>query len=396
MSSNTYLQNALKRETTTDEKDIERELSTFLTACRDQFGYLAAFVVSEKTHRYYTPTGIGKVVNPQDDPYDIWYQLFLDSGKQIDLDVDRDQLQDYRWTIFSNMRLEDEQGNLLGVCGVGVFMDSLQEVIKSCEILYGLKINLIDKDGLISVDTSPNNIENAYIPEAVSDNATADEFIYTERTSGAFRYTRRLQAQDWYLVIQNFEHKKSAALAVCMIVLMYVVLAGLLVLSLVHRKPVSGHNIVKTVLPEDPLTGLPNRNYLQTSFGELGVFNTTRYKSLAMFDIDRFKIINETRDGDAILVGIVELAVETFGEKAMLFRWAGDEFVAFLEISAEDAETSFKDFCDSVKHQLNVTVSVGIVTINLAQSIKTNYHRAVQLCYAVKEKGGNGVARNTI
>ena len=110
-----------------------------------------------------------------------------------------------------------------------------------------------------------------------------------------------------------------------------------------------------------------------------------------MFDIDRFKIINESLDGDEIILRVVELAKEAIDEHGIMFRWSGDEFVIFLEMDVKEAEEKLKEFCKEVQKKLFVTVSVGLVAVDLSESIKTNYHRAVQPCYAVKESGGNGV-----
>ena len=125
----------------------------------------------------------------------------------------------------------------------------------------------------------------------------------------------------------------------------------------------------------------------------MGVFNTTRYKSLAVYDIDHFKIVNEERDGDSIILEIVNLAEEIFDDYGIMFRWSGDEFVLFLEIESDKSEEKFQKFCSDVKSKFDVTISVGIVDVDLSVSIKTNYYRAVQACYSVKEKGGNGVER---
>ena len=129
------------------------------------------------------------------------------------------------------------------------------------------------------------------------------------------------------------------------------------------------------------------------SYGELGVFNTTRYKSLAVFDIDHFKIVNDGRDGDKIILGVVELAKNVLDEKGIMFRWSGDEFVLFLEMESDEALERFQTFCETASKTLDVTVSVGIVDIDLSESIKINYYRAVQACYAIKEAGGNGAGK---
>ena len=393
MAADSFLLQALKDEPHTAQHVMEQQMAEYLSTLKEKFNYIQTFVISEKSRRYYTPKGIEKVVNPQEESYDIWYQIFLDSGKEVDLDTDRDQLNDFRWTIFVNVRTTDEDGTTLGVCGVGVFMDRLQEQFMQTEKEYGVKINLIDTDGLVQVDTDTSNIANAYIAEALGDKAGSEAFTYKRRGRSGFRMTRYMKDLEWYLVVQSFSQKESLAGTWFSIITLYILLAAILVTVLIGNRKPNSHYIIKTDLTEDTLTGLPNRNYLKESYGEMGIFNTTRYKSLAMFDIDRFKAINETRDGDRILVTIAELAKKTVDNRGLVFRWSGDEFVLFLEMDGDEAEARLKNFCEEVQKQTDVTVSVGIVDVDLTESIKTNYHRAVQPCYAVKETGGNGVRR---
>ncbi len=393
MSADDLLIKALLQENLVDEKVMEEVFSSYLTGIKEKFGYLATFIVSEETHRYYTPKGIAKVINPQKDPYDIWYKLFIDSGKDLDLDTDRDQVNDYRWTVFLNARITDKTGKLLGVCGIGLYMDDLQKIIIASEQEYDVKVNLIEQDGLVQVDTDSSNIENAYISEAIADKPTADDFTYKTRHSGGFRITRYMEDLEWILVVQGFSHAEFDTRAISIFVLIYTLLLAAIISVVFGKMTIQDHEFVKNVSTEDKLTGLPNRNYLNESYGELGVFNTTRFKTLVMFDIDRFKTTNETRDGDEIILGVVKCAKEAVGEKGLIFRWAGDEFVIFLEMDIDTAEEKFKTFCKNVKANIGVTVSVGLVEIDLSESIKKNYHRAVQPCYEVKEAGGDGVRR---
>ena len=384
----------MQSEDTLGEKETEEKISQYLTAIKERFGYIAAFVISEHSRRYYTPKGISKVLDPMADPHDIWYKIFIDSGKLYDLDTDRDQVNNYRWTVFVNVRIKDEDGNLLGVCGVGVFMDELQELVAAAEKEFDVKINLIDPDGMVQVDSSSSNIENAYISEAIADEPGADTFVYTKRGRNKYRMTRYMEDLDWYLVVQSFASKeKPRKRRNILLVLTYLFLAALIPLVFWEKKKAPLHFFERNDDAKDALTGLANRNYLATSFGELGIFNTTRYKSLVMFDIDHFKVENETKDGDGIIMGIAELTDKLVGGRGMLFRWSGDEFVVFYELSADEAEKQFRTFCKEVKDSFAVTISVGIVAINLSESIKTNYHRAVELCYEVKIQGGNGVKK---
>ncbi len=393
MAADSLLKGLLQEEESRSAEEIEASISDYLSSIKDQFGYIASFFDDTATTEIYTPSGISKVVNPEQDAYDIWYQIFLDSGKELDLDTDRDQVNDYRWTVFVNVRMHDDDGSLLGICGVGLFMDELQELVESCENEYGLKLNLVDDKGLVQVDVDASNIENAYLSDAIGDKVGSDSFTYVKKSFGGFRMTRAMEDLDWYLVVQGSGGLRSGMPAWLAPSLLCLLLVALYVLAMYAAATRHSHALSNTPLPEDPLTGLPNRNYLNESFGELGVFNTTRYKSLAMFDIDRFKSINETKDGDAIILRIVALSKELVDDRGLIFRWSGDEFVFFLEMGAEEAEEKFKALCSAIYDELDVSISVGIVDIDLFESIKRNYHRAVQRCYAVKEAGGNGVCR---
>ena len=366
-------------------------MSSFLSAIKNQFGYVSTFVVSEKTHRYYTANGIAKIVNPQEDPYDNWYQLFVDTDLDLQLDTDRDQLFDYQWCIFINARIKNTQGKTMGVCGIGLFMEDWQKLLLPVEKQYKVKVNLIDSQGLVQIDTDFNNIINAYLTDALADHPNENSFTHSVESKNGFRMTRYLPNINWYLVIQGNNHIEAQTEGKTAIILINIFLILSILIVLLSKKNKNKHDLIRSSAPEDELTGLPNRNYLKAAYGELGVFNTTRYKSLAVFDIDHFKIANDEHDGDKIILGIVKLAKEILNDQGIMFRWAGDEFVIFLEIDIDEAEARFKSFCEKVRNELEVTVSVGIVKIDLSTAIKTNYYRAVQACYSVKEFGGNGV-----
>ena len=393
LSSDEFLIRALEREDKTNEKEMEAMMSSFLSAVKNQFGYDSVFVVSENTKRFYTSDGIAKIVNPQVDPYDNWYPIFLNLEKNIHVETDRDQLFDYRWSIFVNARIIGAEGKTIGVCGIGLPMDEWQKMLLPVEKQYKVKINLIDSQGMVQIDTDYNNIKNAYLSDALLDGATARGFTHTERGKNSFRITRYLTNLQWYLVVQGSNVIEAEVEGGVIIALINLFLISAIILLLLEHKKVLHHDFVKSSLPEDELTGLPNRNYIKEAYGELGVFNTTRYKSLAVFDIDHFKTVNDNRDGDEIILGIVELAKKALDDKGIMFRYSGDEFVLFIEMEISEAEERFKNFCKEANEKLNVTVSVGIVEVDLSVSIKTNYYRAVQACYSVKEAGGNNVGK---
>ncbi len=393
IASDTLLKELLKGEDAIPSQEIESDIKEYLSALESSFFFVSPFIVSEKSHRYYTPSGIYKIVNPGVDPYDIWYQIFLDSGKDYSLNIDLDQVNDYRLTVFVNVRIQDDDGSLLGVCGVGLLMDGLQDLLASFEADYGFKMSLINEKGLVQLDADSSNIENTYISDAIADKAGSSSFTTVKKTFGGVRMTRYMENLGWYLVLQGHPRRELGVDDWLFPVLLYLILGLLLLLLIWESRAALAYGHRQDKLLEDPLTGLPNRNYMNESFGEQGVFNTTRYKSLAMFDIDRFKAVNETRDGNEIIIRLVKLTKTAMGDAGIMFRCGGDEFVFFLEMPAGEAEESFKSLCVSIRETLGVTISVGIVEIDLFESIKTNYHRAVLHCYMVKAAGGDGVSR---
>ncbi|MBQ9908998.1 MAG: diguanylate cyclase [Treponema sp.] len=391
MASDTFLSEKLRLEGTLPESRMEALMAEYLKEIRTRLNYSSAFVISEQAKRYYTANGIAKLINPQKVPYDIWYQLFIDTKKNYDLDTDRDQSNEYRWTVFVNHQIKDEKGNFLGVCGVGVIMDEIRSLFTSLEQEYDIKVNLIDTDGLVQVDTNTTNIENAYISAAIEDKAGSNTFTYRRRGYNGIRMVRYMEDLDWYLVVQGtsehvtFEKNLILLLLAAFLAVISIFFAGLRLFSKkeqIHRD--------EDIL-EDSVTGLPNRNYFKEAYGEMGIFTTTRYKSMVFFDIDNFESIKMNRNGDEILKNTILTAKYHIQEKGQILRWEKDSFMVILEIPVEESSQIFRKICEDLKNTLDITISAGIIEINLSDTIKINYYRAVQACYSVKETGGNGV-----
>ncbi|MBB5227080.1 diguanylate cyclase domain-containing protein [Treponema ruminis] len=394
MAYDTFLQEKLHLETSQSENKMADIMSAYLRELKTKLDYSSAFVISEQTKRYYTPNGIAKVVNPQKVPYDIWYQIFIDTKKEYDLDTDRDQANEYRWTVFVNTQVKDENKKLLGVCGVGVIMDEIQELFKNLEQEFDIKINLIDTEGLVQVDTNAANIENAYISAAIQDKAGSDTFTYKRRGFNGVRMVRFMEDLDWYLVVQGtLEHAEFGQKLILILIPVFLLTLAIFFISLKiwTRKDSIIHSDDSL---EDPVTGLPNRNYFKEAYGEMGIFTTTRYKTMAFFDIDNFENSKSSQNGNEILKNTTLIVKRLIQDKGQILRWEKDSFMALLEINPDETQQYFNEICAELKSKLDIKISVGVIDINLSDTIKVNYYRAVQACYSAKESGGNGVKYN--
>lgn len=203
MACNDFLSEFIKNEDSMSEQEAISVMQEYLSSVKNGLEYDSAFLVSEKSRRYYTYEGLNKIVDPINDDHDIWYKIFIEKDKPYDLDVDSDEMNKNQWTVFVNARIEDENGDLLGVCGVGVKMTNLQELFLKAENEYDVKINLVDKDGLVQVDTDDINIENAWLDTDVLSQEETDEYRYQTTSNNEFAVSKYVEYLGWYLVVRS-------------------------------------------------------------------------------------------------------------------------------------------------------------------------------------------------
>jgi len=113
----------------------------------------------------------------------------------------------------------------------------------------------------------------------------------------------------------------------------------------------------------DPLTGLHNRRHMVEGFASMiaAAERTGEPLAVALFDVDRFKSINDDYGhlaGDAVLVGLAQLMSERPPAGALVARWGGEEF--FVALPGADAATGLA-FADDLRQrcELNVIVVEG-------------------------------------
>jgi diguanylate cyclase (GGDEF)-like protein len=101
----------------------------------------------------------------------------------------------------------------------------------------------------------------------------------------------------------------------------------------------------KQLADVDPLTGLLNRRaFLRAAETTLNVLATaSRPVTIAFFDVDRFKTVNDTHGhdaGDRLLIAVAQALRNNTRRDDLSGRWGGDEFVVLLAgVPAKHAET---------------------------------------------------------
>jgi two-component system cell cycle response regulator len=159
----------------------------------------------------------------------------------------------------------------------------------------------------------------------------------------------------------------------------------------------------------DPLTGCLNRRALVEKL-EQEVERANRYDfpvTVLMIDLDRFKLVNDTRGhlvGDAVLRQLGELLRAEVRSVDLVARYGGEEFVVLLPNTATDGGVSFAerlrqrverhDFAGGLA-PLAITVSIGVATYPAqpGQTVEELLAAADQALYRAKHDGRNLVRR---
>lgn len=162
------------------------------------------------------------------------------------------------------------------------------------------------------------------------------------------------------------------------------------------------------LLTKDPLTGAYNRRFLIERIQEELNWSFP-YKepfSLAIFDIDYFKKINDTYghlSGDRILMELVSLAFNFLSNRLTIGRYGGEEFCIILpSIIENEAVEICEEFREKVsKYQfhifsgesISISISVGITTFHGEKIITIDeiLQKADVALYKAKQSGRNKV-----
>lgn len=153
----------------------------------------------------------------------------------------------------------------------------------------------------------------------------------------------------------------------------------------------------------DPLTELPNRE----AYNERASIEVQRWQrygrplTIAIFDIDHFKRINDTyghQAGDRVIKVIGRSIAKRLREVDFFCRYGGEEFVALMpETDSATALTVLEKVRDAIANAafnykdqpMSITLSVGLTEFRTNDSLESAFERADQALYTAKSSGRN-------
>lgn len=397
----------LKHWITNGEKD-PAAITEYLADIQRKYGFITTFFVSAITDKYYYQKGLQKRINPRD-AHDVWFYSFTRTKREYELSVDTNESEQDRLTIFINYRVEDDNGRLLGVTGVGVNMDKAAALLRKTRAEYDRNVYLVDQDGLIQVHPDDHLIRRRYITESNGIEHVANAILQKHVQPVNFEYdtdgehillsTQYIPEFKWHLIVEQNEGNALVSARNNLIRTLCIGLAAsILIITICVGTVNHFQGRLENMARTDPLTQTANRRALEERF-QTASYRAERYGtpfSLIILDLDEFKPINDTYghlEGDKILKTVAQVVQRLIRPTDQLTRWGGDEFLVLIDGTAKDAHALGERIRQGIKKSsdIPITVSCGVCQYLQNDDLDALTHRADKAMYRAKAKGGNMV-----
>lgn len=177
--------------------------------------------------------------------------------------------------------------------------------------------------------------------------------------------------------------------------------AGIGVVMDITERKVAELKLKKLAL-YDKLTQIYNRYALEEFFAK-EIAKAERYKipfSVVFFDVDDFKLINDTyghKMGDTVLKKLASLIKRHIRKSDILGRYGGEEFLLILPMEKNPittAEKLRKLVETAVFEKIKVTISLGATTYREGDTMDTILRRVDTALYRAKREGKNRCVYN--
>ncbi|MBK1702754.1 diguanylate cyclase [Thiococcus pfennigii] len=390
-----------------------RQVTRYLREIQRKYEVFSTFVVSALTYRYYHFDGPLKEVSPTS-AKDRWFFTMEAHPQHYRVDIDTNDAAADRLTIFVNHKILADDGRFIGVTGLGLDVATVSQLIEHYKARYGRDIYFVDRQGIVQSHSDDRLVGRLDIHQEPGIAAIAHEILagdqgsltYQGEAGRTFVRYRHIPELAWHLIVEESEQATTAALRRALYV--NLTIGGGITLLVLAISGLTVHRFqsrLERLASIDPLSGLFNRQFFEVLFANaLSTAQRLDHDlSLLLFDIDRFKEINDAHGhlaGDQVIERIAKIARTGRRATDIAARWGGDEFIVLLSDCDEGnarriAEALRRRVQQEVRipgTELPATISIGVATHRRGEGLEDLTARIDARLYAAKAAGRNCIA----
>jgi diguanylate cyclase (GGDEF)-like protein len=229
-------------------------------------------------------------------------------------------------------------------------------------------------------------------------------YEYSGQGQGHFLNVRFIPELNWYLFVDKREDGALSEIRQSLYLnLLICLIVTLTVLALLNRVIKRYQGKIQTQATLDSLTELPNRRGFDLLAAQ-AMHETQREPrplTALLLDLDHFKALNDTHGhlaGDQVLIGFARDLESCLRQSDIVCRWGGEEFIVLLKDTDGDngkmIAEKIRQHVEKQRYayhgkQLQVTVSIGLTTLQADDTLHTLLSRADQAMYRAKHSGRN-------
>ncbi|TKI06346.1 sensor domain-containing diguanylate cyclase [Martelella alba] len=395
-----------------DHERDPRAMMRYLGEIDRRFDTIFSFFVSDKTDRYYDPDRVLETIS-QKLGRDHWYfqAKNLPEDQPYLIDVRPDPEDHTHLDVFVNYKVQDYQGNFIGVTGIGISVTKVKSLIEKYQRRYNRTIYFIDKSGQVVLHGQtfqrPGNIRQVpgLAPLATKIlTVPGGNYRYQDQGSHVLLNTRLIPEFDWYLMIEQSSHPLERVLLMTLLKNLGIgILVSALFLILLWLTIGGYQRRLEQMATTDKLTGVMNRQAFELGIQRLRpvIAQPGNRTAMGIVDIDHFKPINDQYGhsaGDRVIQHVVRMIQAALRHTDDLCRWGGDEFLVLMKgCDGDQALQRLQAVAERIAQSpvvidgqaISVTVSCGVAEFQGRESVDSLINRADMALYQAKRRGRN-------
>jgi len=310
-----------------------------------------------------------------------WY--FRYKAQPEDAMADIGQWQNPQFYI--DLKIYDDEGNFLGVFGVGKSLKGFTEMFSEYKKTYGYDFIFVDQNKNITLTSDPELLIKGVTFKKLADlpwfqslepeqqQASLNNLLLQINGQEALIAELNIQPFDWTLYIitplQSRQTEISRGFIISIVTLLAVIFGLFL---LIYNLLYYFKKDIQKVKQIDILTELANRGNITLKFEEL--MYDKQSVSLVLIDLDNFKPINEThgrKAGDIVLRQVAHMLQREIRETDILGRWGGEEFMLLMpDTGPHEAVELCQEYC---KKMAAMTITTGTTSIQITGSFGVSF-----------------------